>query len=83
MSKHESTLADVFAEPTKGNIAWKDIESLFRHLGGDVSEGAGSRVRVHLRGIRAVFHRPHPEKEAGKGTVESVRRFLATAGITP
>jgi hypothetical protein len=72
MGKHDSTLADVFTEPTKGNIiAWKDIKSLFHHLGGDVTEGAGSRVRVHLKGVRAVFHRPHPEKEAGKGTVES------------
>jgi hypothetical protein len=83
MGKHESTLADIFAEPTKANISWNDIESLFRHLGADVTEGAGSRIRVQIEGIRAVFHRPHPEREAGKGTVESVRRFLANAGILP
>jgi hypothetical protein len=83
MGKHDSTLADVFSEPTKGNIQWKEIESLFRHLGGVVTEGKGSRVRVSLRGVRAVFHRPHPEKEAGKGTVESVRLFLSNAGVLP
>ncbi len=83
MGKHDSTLADIFAEPTKGNVPWKDIESLFHHRGGDVTEGAGSRVRVHLNGVRAVFHRPHPRKDAGKGAVESVRRFLVNAGITP
>lgn len=83
MGKHDRTLEAVFDEPTKGNIAWKDIESLLASLGADISEGNGSRVRVHLRGVRAVFHRPHPQKEAGKAMVESVRRFLANAGVTP
>jgi hypothetical protein len=82
MGKHDSTLADIFAEPTKANISWSDIESLFQHLGGGITEGAGSRVRVYLKGVRAVFHRPHPGKEAGKRTVESVRQFLSNAGIT-
>ena len=81
MNKHESTLDAVFAEPTRGNISWRDIEGLFEHLGADLSEGRGSRVRVHLNGVRAVFHRPHPEKEAAKGAVKSVRRFLVNAGV--
>jgi len=83
MGKHEDTLVAVFAEPTRGTIAWKSIESMLRHLGAEITEGRGSRVRVHLNSVRAVFHRPHPEKEAGKGTVESVRRFLTNAGVTP
>jgi hypothetical protein len=40
-------------------------------------------VRVALNGVRAVFHRPHPQKETEKGAVKSVRRFLETAGVTP
>jgi len=81
MSKHEATLEAVFAVPTRANIAWRDIEKLLEHLGGQVSEGRGSRVRVSLNEIRAVFHRPHPRKEATKATVESVQRFLVNAGI--
>ena len=50
-------------------------------LGAEVSEGAGSRVRIALNEIRAVFHRPHPEKETDKGAVKSVRRFLIEAGV--
>jgi len=83
MGKHEDVLASVFEEPTRGNIAWRDIESLLRHVGATVTEGRGSRVRVYLHGVRAVFHRPHPHKEADRGTVESVRRFLTNAGIMP
>ena len=83
MAKHESTLRAVFASPTRGNIPWNDIKSLLTHHGAEMSEGAGSRDRVYLNGVRAVFHRPHPEKEAGKPTVRSVQRFLENAGITP
>ena len=50
-------------------------------LGAEVSEGAGSRVRIALNEIRAVFHRPHPQKETDKGAVKSVRRFLIEAGV--
>jgi hypothetical protein len=83
MGKHSKTLADIFTVPTLGNISWRDVVALLKSLGAEISEGAGSRVRVHLNGVRAVLHRPHPEKEAGKGMVESVREFLANAGITP
>ncbi|NQU25067.1 MAG: type II toxin-antitoxin system HicA family toxin [Candidatus Nealsonbacteria bacterium] len=83
MAKHDKVLKDVFHEPTKGNVAWIDIESLVKHNGGEMHEGAGSRVRFCLNGVRAVFHRPHPGKEAGKRTVESVRTFLTNAGVVP
>jgi hypothetical protein len=42
-----------------------------------------SRVRIALNGVRAVFHRPHPQKETDKGAVRSMRRFLTEAGVTP
>jgi hypothetical protein len=38
-------------------------------------------VRVALKGFRALFHRPHPQKETDRGAVGSVRRFLMEAGI--
>jgi len=80
-SKHRTTLKSVYADPVASNIKWSDIESLFLALGADVSEGRGSRVRVSLHGVDAVFHRPHPHKETDKGAVRSVRRFLMTAGV--
>lgn len=79
--KHERTLSAIFCEPTLANISWKDIETLFLALGAELSEGSGSRVRVALNDIKAVFHRPHPRKEATKGTVNDVRKFLENAGV--
>ncbi|MEW5985450.1 MAG: type II toxin-antitoxin system HicA family toxin [Chloroflexota bacterium] len=81
--RHKKTLEEVFAEPARANIAWDDLEALFLALGAEVTEGRGSRVRVALNNVRAVFHRPHPQKEAHKGLVRSVRRFLQEAGVKP
>jgi len=72
----------VFKNPVQANILWVDIEGLLVALGGELSEGSGSRIRVKLNGVRAVFHRPHPEKTTDKGAVNSVRRFLENAGVS-
>ena len=79
--KQRRTLEAVFTKPEPSDIAWGDIENLFRGLGAEVSEGRGSRVRVALNGFRAVFHRPHPERVTDKGAVASVRKFLITTGV--
>jgi hypothetical protein len=81
--KHKRTLQAIFTDPVRANINWSDIEALFSACGAEITEGEGSRVRVALNGVRAVFHRPHPQKETDKGAVRSVRRFLTEAGITP
>ncbi|MDQ3685924.1 MAG: type II toxin-antitoxin system HicA family toxin [Acidobacteriota bacterium] len=81
--KHRKTLAGVFEDPVKSSILWSDIERLLISLGAEVSEGSGSRVRIALNGVRAVFHRPHPQKETNKGAVVSMRRFLIEADVTP
>jgi predicted HicB family RNase H-like nuclease len=78
--KHRSTLEANFAEPIRASVAWREIESLLVACGGEISEGQGSRVRVALNGVRAVFHRPHPQKETDKGALKSVRRFPGRSG---
>ena len=82
-AKHNKVLNSIFETPVNSSIIWKDIELLLVALGGELSEGRGSRVRVAINGVRAVFHRPHPKKEADKGAVVSVRRLLKEAGVEP
>lgn len=82
-SRHRKTLRAIFEDPIRSNVAWADVEKLFGALGAEVGEGRGSRVRIYLGGVRAVFHRPHPQKETDKGALRSVRRFLAEAGFEP
>jgi hypothetical protein len=81
--RHRRTLSRIFAEPSPADLRWSDIESLLRAAGAEIGEGAGSRVRVALGGVRAVFHRPHPSPELKRGAVRAVRDFLAAAGVQP
>lgn len=79
--KHQKILKQLFQNPIQASIAWRDIEAMLNALGAKISEGNGSRVRIALNNIRAVFHRPHPKKETDKGAIVSMRRFLKEAGI--
>ena len=79
--KHLKTLDAIFKRPTQSGINWADIESLFSACGAYIEERASSRVYVELNNRVGHFHRPHPGKEARKGLVDAVRRFLKEAGI--
>ena len=80
-NRQRRTLQLIFEDPPRADISWSDIENLFIALGGVVSEGRGSRVRVMLNNVFAVFHRPHPQRVTDQGALKSVRRFLTNAGI--
>jgi len=79
--KHSKTLTDIFKVPIQSNIKWADIEALLIALGAEISEGNGSRVRIVLNDVKAIFHRPHSQKETDKGALISMRRFLINAGV--
>lgn len=80
---HRRTLARIFKDPVTADLRWSDIEALFRSVDAEIGEGVGSRVRVALKGVRAVFHRPHPTPTTKRTAVRSVRTFLTAAGIRP
>lgn len=82
-NRHQKTLSAIFARPSRAGLRWPDIEVLVVALGGEVTEGEGSRVRLALNGVRAVFHRPHPRPETDKGAITSLRRFFEAAGVKP
>ncbi|MEL6814705.1 MAG: type II toxin-antitoxin system HicA family toxin [Cyanobacteria bacterium J06598_3] len=80
-SKLKKTLKAIFEKPTRSDVAWADIERLFKELGATISEGNGSRVRVLLNNEPAVFHRPHPKRVVSKACLNGVKIFLQNAGI--
>lgn len=82
-SKHRKTLAALFAKPTSASLAFSDIESLIKALGGSVHEREGSRVKLVLAGHEWRCHRPHPGKEAKRYQVEEARELLERAGVKP
>ncbi len=80
-NKHKKVLEDIFHDPVKSGVIWTEIEAMLLALGAELTEGRGSRVRIALNGMRAVFHRPHPKKETDRGALKAMRRFLTEAGI--
>jgi hypothetical protein len=82
-SRNQKTLELIFDDPVRSDVRWAEIEALFRALGAEVTEGRGSRVRVRIYGMDAVFHRPHPQPATDKGALKAVRRFLESAGVKP
>ncbi|MEJ7639534.1 MAG: type II toxin-antitoxin system HicA family toxin [Singulisphaera sp.] len=79
--KHDKTLAALFSDPVRANIAWDDVQGLLSSLGAVITEGSGSRVRVVLGEAKAVFHEPHPEKELSRPAFRSIRDFLVRARV--
>ena len=80
-AKQRKTLEEIFHNPIKSSVLWSDVENLFKACGAHIEEGSGSRVCIMLNNVVAVFHRPHPQKEADKGAIKSVRHFLINAGV--
>ena len=82
-AKHRRVHEAIFAVPTRGGIVFSDIEALVIALGGEVREGAGSRVVFELKGARQYLHRPHPGKETKKYQVEELREWFRQLEVIP
>ncbi len=81
--KHENFLRTIFHDPISGNIHWREVESLLRHLGADIEQLTGARLRVTLNGAEGILHRPHHSNVLDRSGVKHVREFLARARATP
>ena len=84
MSRHHANLIrTIFHDPPSGNVHWRDLESLLRHVGASLEPLSGARIRVHIDRFEAVLHRPHHSNVLGSSSLLQVREFLARAGVTP
>jgi hypothetical protein len=81
--KHDNLIRAIFHDPISGNIQWREIESLLRHLGATLESLSGTRVRVKLNGAEGVLHRPHGGNTLGRQDVQHLREYLAHARVTP
>jgi hypothetical protein len=81
--KHENLIRAIFQDPISGNIQWREIESLLRHLGAAIESLSGTRVRVKLNGHEGILHRPHGGNALGRQDVQHLREYLSHARVTP
>lgn len=80
--KHKRILTSIFADPPSGNLHWREIESLLRHLGAEFQSTHGARLTVVLNKREGQLHRPHHSGALTKHDVRHLREFLASAGVT-
>lgn len=81
--KHKKMLRAIYSDPISGNIHWREVESLLKHLGAELDYHHGARVRVLLNKREGQLHRPHHSGSCTKQDVKHLRAFLAHAGVTP
>ena len=80
--KHKRILKSIFTEPASGNLHWREVESLLRHLGAEFQSTHGARFTVKLNKVEGQLHRPHHGGTLSKQDVRQLRGFLARAGVT-
>ena len=81
--KHEQLLRLIFHDPISGNIHWREIESLLRHLGAEIESLPGARIRAKVDRAEAILHRPHHSNVMNVQAIKHLREFLGRAGATP
>jgi hypothetical protein len=64
-------------------VAWREVESLLKHVGADIEPSHGARFRVLLNKHEFFLHHPHHSNEFGKQEIKHLRECLAGAGVTP
>ena len=81
--RHAKLIRTIFHDPPSGNVHWRDVESLLKHVGVSLEPISGARVRVKLDRAEDVLHRPHHSNVLDVNALMHLRQFLARAGVTP
>jgi hypothetical protein len=82
---HRTTnlLRTIFHDPPSGNVHWREVESLLKHVGASLEPISGARIRVKLNRTEGVLHRPHHSNVLDVSSLMHVREILARGGVTP
>lgn len=77
LNSRQLKLVEKLFKPTEPkDIKAKEVESLFKKLGGFVKEGDGSRIRISYQGRRLFLHRPHKPSVLDPAAVNDIKDFL-------
>ncbi|GAA5176132.1 type II toxin-antitoxin system HicA family toxin [Niveibacterium umoris] len=81
--RHAQLLRTIFHDPPSANLHWRDIESLLRHVGAELEQLSGARIRVKLGRAEEIVHHPHHSNTLAPPAVKHLREVLARGGVTP
>lgn len=66
-------------DPAETRITWAEAIGLLKSAGAVVNS-KNDRVRVVLKDVRAILHRPTAESELSIGSAHALRRIFLTCG---
>lgn len=72
---HLRTYNTIFQHPLSHNLDWREVRSLFKHLG-EVTEESNGHFKITRNGQTLVLHRPNTKDVANADEVMSLRHFL-------
>ncbi len=81
--RHANLIRSIFHDPPSGNVHWRDIEALLKHVGASLEPISGARIRIKLNHMEGVLHRPHHSNVLDANSLLHLRGLLARGGVTP
>jgi hypothetical protein len=82
IGSHLRTYNTIFQHPISHNLDWREVCSMFKHLG-EVTEESNGNLKIMRNGQTLVLHRPNTKDVANAGEVMSLRHFLEKSEMIP
>jgi hypothetical protein len=79
---HLRTYNTIFQHPISHNLDWREVHSMFKHLG-EVTEESNGNIKITRNGQTLVLHRPNTKDVANADEVMSLRHFLEKSETIP
>jgi len=79
---HLRTYNTIFQHPITHNLDWREVHSMFKHLG-EVTDESNGNLKLTRNGQTLILHRPNTKDVANSDEVMSLRHFLEKSETIP
>ena len=79
---HLRTYNTIFQHPISHNLDWREVHSMFKHLG-EVTDESNGKLKITRNGQTLILHRPNTKDVANSDEVMALRHFLEKSDMVP
>jgi hypothetical protein len=76
------TYNTTFQHPISHNLDWREVHSMFKHLG-EVTDESDGKLKITRNGQTLILHRPNRKDVANSDEVMALRHFLEKSETVP